>query len=188
MTYYSIPPTSDELYHYGIKGMKWGVRRYENEDGTLTEAGKKRYGTKENYEKKRAKRKKIAKAAGITAATAAALYGASRYGRYRANERKRKINILSQWGSNDNLTGYENAIKNYRKQRGKNKKEYLKKEYGPINGTMIYNGFKKNKAKAPYALITKNKKTGKIKKKHFWSKYDFNNYIMSKNLSDKYIV
>lgn len=31
------------LQHYGIKGMKWGVRRYRKEDGSLTEAGKKRY-------------------------------------------------------------------------------------------------------------------------------------------------
>ncbi len=33
------------LYHHGIKGQKWGVRRFQNEDGTWTEAGKKRYGS-----------------------------------------------------------------------------------------------------------------------------------------------
>lgn len=33
-----------ELYHHGILGQKWGVRRYQNPDGTLTEEGKKRYG------------------------------------------------------------------------------------------------------------------------------------------------
>lgn len=33
----------NDLTHHGIKGQKWGVRRFQNDDGTLTDAGKKRY-------------------------------------------------------------------------------------------------------------------------------------------------
>jgi len=36
------------LYHHGIKGQKWGVRRFQNDDGTLTAEGKARYGVDEN--------------------------------------------------------------------------------------------------------------------------------------------
>lgn len=45
----------DLLVHYGVKGMKWGVRRYQNKDGTLTNAGKKRYDRdiRENVAKKK---------------------------------------------------------------------------------------------------------------------------------------
>ena len=37
---------SNELYHHGIKGQQWGVRRYQNEDGTYTAEGRSRYGIK----------------------------------------------------------------------------------------------------------------------------------------------
>ena len=37
---------SSELYHHGIKGQRWGIRRYQNEDGTRTPEGKLRYGSK----------------------------------------------------------------------------------------------------------------------------------------------
>ena len=39
-----------ELYHWGIKGQKWGIRRYQNPDGSLTEEGKARYGG-DSYDK-----------------------------------------------------------------------------------------------------------------------------------------
>lgn len=52
---------SDYLIHHGIKGMRWGIRKYQNEDGSLTPAGKQRYGSA--YDRRNAKAEaRIAKA------------------------------------------------------------------------------------------------------------------------------
>ena len=43
MYYFGIDRGSHYLFHHGIQGMKWGIRRFQNSDGSLTAAGKKRY-------------------------------------------------------------------------------------------------------------------------------------------------
>lgn len=64
---YESHNTNNELTHWGIKGMRWGVRRYQNGDGSLTTAGKKRYASEvkalkekeRNLQKRQAAKDKI---------------------------------------------------------------------------------------------------------------------------------
>lgn len=48
MDHYSKPPPQDFLIHHGIKGQRWGIRRYQNPDGTLTEKGRARLDKKDD--------------------------------------------------------------------------------------------------------------------------------------------
>ena len=61
MDYTKIVQEEDYLEHHGVKGMHWGIRRYQNADGSLTEEGKRRYDIKEAKIKAKAE-KAIARA------------------------------------------------------------------------------------------------------------------------------
>lgn len=54
--------SEDELCHYGIKGQKWGIRRFQKKDGSLTPSGKERYNDDTTKKGKKSKPVRVAKA------------------------------------------------------------------------------------------------------------------------------
>lgn len=86
---------TDTLYHHGVKGQRWGVRRYRNEDGSLTNDGK------ERYNKRRDTAKKVAIGVGITGAVALGAYVVHKNRQYIRNKAsKRQIEIGKKKVSN----------------------------------------------------------------------------------------
>lgn len=82
MWYVASEENMEYISHHGILGQKWGIRRYQYEDGSLTPEGRIRYGTQENYERalrKHDRNVKIAKGVAIGAIAGLAIYGGARY-------------------------------------------------------------------------------------------------------------
>ena len=91
---------SDVLQHYGIRGMKWGVRRFQQKDGSLTPQGRKRYGGEDGPERKKPS---AAGKAAVGAAAAAGIvltaYLVKRHGAKKAAELAAKAEQLQKSAS-----------------------------------------------------------------------------------------
>ena len=110
------------LWHSGIKGQKWGIRRYQNEDGSLTEEGKKRYGNPETYRavaKEASSLEEATKGASSAVSTAASIINTQRgskairkdYSNLSDKELQEKINRLNLERAYGDLSGDTKYVK-----------------------------------------------------------------------------
>lgn len=111
-----------ELYHSGIKGMRWGVRRFQNEDGSLTEEGKKRYGTPQQYRaaaKEASALEEATRGASSAASTAASIINTQRgsqairkdYSNLSNEELQKRVNRLNLERAYGDLSGDTKYVK-----------------------------------------------------------------------------
>lgn len=133
----------NELTHYGIKGMKWGVRRYQNKDGSLTPAGKRRH--KQNNPDDTARKKQIAKkVAGMAIMTATVATAASIYAK-----NPEAVNRIVKSAGDKTLS----ALKTGSKKTIDTGKKYVKEAINSAKDG-IKEGIKEAPKKATKAIVT----------------------------------
>lgn len=103
----------NELYHHGIKGMHWGVRRYQNPDGTYTNAGKARRSSSKKGGLNKSQKDAIKKIIGVTAVSALAAGGATYIGN--AHEFDRITKALNDGSMQKAANVINDQANNYKK-------------------------------------------------------------------------
>lgn len=126
-----------ELYHHGIKGQKWGVRRYQNADGSLTSAGKRRYdveNARSDLKKERVKLREAQNAATVSgnlkAFAGATGVGIKRIQNYQEKSKYHDKNMYKLRKASENYKKADQKLaiakaeQKVEKHRGNEKKEF----------------------------------------------------------------
>ena len=113
--------STNDIWHYGIKGQKWGIRRYQNSDGTLTASGKRRQKKEEKRQAKEARKqakqvdKEIRQERAYASKNRRSLSDEELVSRVKRLEQERKLKNLTY---EDVATG-RTAVKSFLKETGR---------------------------------------------------------------------
>jgi hypothetical protein len=175
----------NELYHHGIKGQKWGVRRFQNKDGSLTKAGKDRYKATKHaeglYYKAKLVEPKITKdVRSVISGTTAKMYGlAHRLKTKESLQRKIETDAL-----NDNMSLNDSAskIKDAVRYTAMSEDKDFTKNYFQIKNNLENKGYSEVRCKNYFDLYNK----GAVKHKSVQSVFkDPNGYLFELQFQTK---
>ena len=150
---------TDELYHHGIKGQKWGHRKYQNPDGSLTAAGKARYDVKEAKRDYKKTMKRARNGFGIK--------GIEKSTKARNELESKRLKYIDAKAKKAALKSEKKEFKTYVKEFKKtglkgSAADQMSKGYGKQGkSTSLYNHLKAKKGKA-YADRVEKKVQGKL--------------------------